>query len=536
MKLKKLCCFLLVLLMVLPLAACSAKEAPKTETQTETTAATDGKDTANTTTPADTAVKSSRDTLIVALPSDPANFDPNDNSIQMVHAFKRNIYETLVQRDSNGELQPMLAESWEYPDDETILFHIRKGVKFHNGDELKASDVLFSLKRCADVPAASVAVAKVDWDRTEVVDEYTLKLVTKGPYVPQLAYLEWPLTGIFCQRAYEEAGGDFYKAPIGTGAYKVKDYIAGDNYTIVANEDYWDPDLPRVKTVIFRVISEASNRTIELETGGVDIVYEIPAADVTRVEDNPELSMYRDASMNTNFLFFRCDHAPFDNILLRQAVAYALDVPSAVKTAYKGTGIPATGYCSPGVEGFDASITPYERNIDKAKELMAEAGYPDGFTCKLYTDTTQERMDLGEVFQNQLRQIGIDCELITMEPVSYQEMFYRGEHDMMLYGLTTTTAECDKAFGWFTSTHALGQAFVGWHTEEYDNLMAEAAATLDKDARMKLYSKVQQIIKDECIIIPTLHREILSATRADIAGFENNLTFESPLVKDCYAK
>lgn len=516
MKVKRILSALLVAIMMLALFGCG---------KTDSGDQKPGKD---------GAVKSSKDTLIVGLPSDPANFDPNDNSIQMVHAFKKQIYETLIWRDYDGNLQPQLAESWDYEDDKTIIFHIRKGVKFHNGEELKASDVLFSLKRCADVPAAASAVAKVDFEKSSVVDEYTVKIVTTEIYVPQIAYFEWALTGIFSQKAFEESNGDFSKAPIGTGPYKVKDYTPGDNYVLEAFDDYWDKGKPYVKNLIFRVITEASNRTIELETGGVDLIYEVPSADITRLEGNKDVTVYRDASMNTNYIFFRCDHAPFNDKNLRLAVAYALDVPTAVKTAYKGTGIPATGFTSPGVEGFTDEVAPYEQNIEKAKQLLADAGYANGFSCKLYTDTTQERVDLAEVIQNQLKKIGITCEVIKLEPVAYQQAFARGEHDMMLYGLTTTTAEGDKAFRWFHSDHALGQSFVSWKNADYDKLIDTAAQTLDKDTRMGIYKQVQQMLKDECVVIPTLHREILTAARANVKGFQNNLTYESPYLKGVY--
>lgn len=478
--------------------------------------------------------KSSKDHLIVALPSDPANFDPNDNSIQMVHAMKRQIYEPLLMRDYEGQLQPLLAESWEYEDDYTIIFHIRKGVKFHNGEELKASDVIFSLKRVSEVPAAKSAVAMIDFDKSKTVDDYTVKVVTKDIYVPQLAYLEWPLTGIFNEKAYKESGGDFTKAPIGTGPYKLKSYISGDSYEFEAFEDYWDNGMPYCKQLTMRIIPEAANRTMELESGGVDIIYEAPSSDIKRLEENSEITVYRDLSMNTNYLFIRADHKPFDDVRVRKAVAYALDRESAVKNAYKGTGQTAIGYTSPNVEGFADNVVPYEYNIEKAKELLAEAGYPNGFETTFHTDTTRERVDISEIFQNQLAKVGIKCNVIAMEPVAYQAMFARGEHNIMVYGLTTTTGEGDKAFRWFHSEHALGQCFVNWKNAEYDNIIDEASRTLNLDKRMELYKKAQQMLKDNCIVIPTLHREILTAARSNVKGFQNNLTFESPSLKTVY--
>jgi peptide/nickel transport system substrate-binding protein len=283
-----------------------------------------------------------------------------------------------------------------------------------------------------------------------------------------------------------------------------------------------------------RVITESANRTIELETGGVDLIYEAPAADINRLSQNKNLVVYRDTSVNTNFIFFRTDREFMKNKLVRQAIAYALDRETAVKTAYKGTGVPAVGYCNPGVEGFDANVKPYQYNLAKAKQLMAEAGYANGFTLTFIVDTTPERTDIVEIFQNQLKKIGITVKVKVIEPIAYQAAFKEGNFDLMVYGLTTTTAEADKAFRWFHSGHKLGQSFTAWKSPAYDALVDKAAQTQDKTQRLKLYSTIQQTLKDECILVPTLHREILTAATNKIKGFQNNITFESPYLKGVY--
>jgi len=479
-------------------------------------------------------IVSARDTLVVAMPSDPANFDPNSDSIQMVHAMKKQIYETLIWRDYEGTLQPQLAESWEYPDDKTILLHIRKGVQFHGGyGELKASDVLFSLKRCQETAAAS-AVSQIDFDASKVVDDYTVKIVTKDVYIPQIAYFEWALTGIFSQKSYEDSNGDFTKNPYGTGAYELVDYTSGDSYVFKAFKDYWDKGKPYVENLIMRVVSESTNRTIELETGGVQLIYEAPSADIARLESNPDVKVYRDASMNTNYVFFNTSRPIISDPQVRIAIAHALDVETAVKTAYKGTGVVAQFFASPGVEGVDHDIHPYEYDVDLAKKMLADLGYADGFELTFYTDTTQERVDIVEIFQNQLKEVGITCNVQVIEPVAYQQAFKEGNFDMMVYGLTTTTAEGDKAFRWFHSGNALGHTFVYWTNPDYDKLIDEAAKTLDYDARMELYSRAQQILKDQCVVVPTLHREILTAASSELKGFQNNITYESPYLKGVY--
>ena len=195
--------------------------------------------------------------MTVVISADPGSLDPHDSVTQNKHQSTRQIYETLVVYDDEGKLIPWLAESWEYEDDCTINFKIREGVKFHNGDELKASDVLFTLKRLVDDnTVAAMQVNKVDFSKTEVTGDYTFKLVTVEPYAIQVAMLENPLCGIISERSYQESGGDFFKAPVGTGPYKVVKYSAGDSLALEGFEDYWIAGQPYVKNLTLRYISE----------------------------------------------------------------------------------------------------------------------------------------------------------------------------------------------------------------------------------------------------------------------------------------
>ena len=171
-------------------------------------------------------------------------------SCRAKHQSTRQIYETLVVYDETGKLVPWLAEKWEYENDLTLVMHLRKGVKFHNGDTLKASDVMFSLKRTReDKTPAQMQVDQVDFDKSSVVDDYTIKIVTKTPYALQLPLLENPLSAIICERSYKESNKDFNKAPVGTGPYKVVEYRSGDSLKLQGFDQYWIPGQPYVKNV-----------------------------------------------------------------------------------------------------------------------------------------------------------------------------------------------------------------------------------------------------------------------------------------------
>lgn len=476
---------------------------------------------------------SGKDTLVVGTSRDPGLLDPNQTNLQMVQAVNKQIYETLFTRGSDGGIEPVLAESYEYENDTTVLIKLRQGVKFHNGEEMKASDVLFSLERASTKGSSAPAVAAINFEKSEAVDDYTVRLISDEVYVPMLDYLEWPLTAIYSQKAYEEAGGDFSKCAVGTGAYKLKEYVSGDRIEFEAFADYWG-EPAHVKNLIMRIIPEAASRTMELETGSVDIIYEVAATDLSRLEENPDVTVYRDVSLCTQYLLINTSHEPFDDVKVRQAMAYAIDRETAMKVAYNGTGVVATGYCSPQVRDFAPDVVPYEYNPEKAKELLAEAGYPDGFSATFHTDTGAERSALAENICNQLAQVGINLEIISMEPVAYQAMFPDNLHDMHLNGLTCTTGEGDKAFRWFTTDHPSGNNFCFWENAAYDEIIDTAVKTLDETARKELYAQAQQMLHDDCIIIPMLDKEILSATRSNVKGFQNDISYECPQLKNVY--
>lgn len=477
--------------------------------------------------------ESVRDTLIVGTSRDPGVLDPNQTNLQMVQATMKNMYETLFSKDDDGSLQPLLAESWEYEDDCTVIIHLRQNVKFHNGEEMTSEDVLFSLKRAYTIGSSSPAVSAINFEKSHAIDNYTIKLITDDVYVPLLDYLEWPLTAIYSKKAYEEADGDFSKCAIGTGAYKLVKYVSGDRIEFERFDDYWG-EPAKIKFLTMRIIPEASSRTMELENGSVDIIYEAAATDLERMTENPDITVYRDVSLCTQYLLINTAIEPFDNVLVRQAMAHAINREEAVKIAYNGTGVVASGYCSTQCRDFAEDVKPYEYNPKEAKELLAEAGYPNGFNTKFFTDTGAERSALAENICNQFAQVGINCEIVSMEPVAYQSMFPDGLHTMHLNGLTDTTGEGDKAFRWFTSTHPSGKNFCFWVNEEYDNLIDTAVKTLDKDTREAMYARAQQLLHDSCIIIPMLDKEIISAARSNVKDFKNNVTYECPVLKDVY--
>lgn len=484
-----------------------------------------------------TDIVSSKDSMIVVVPADPGSLDPHDSVTQNKHQSTRQIYETLVVYDDNGELIPWLAESWEYVDDCTIDFKIREGVKFHNGDELKASDVVFTLNRLVDDnTVAAMQVNKVDFTKTKATGDYTFTLVTYEPYAIQLAMLENPLCGIISERAYTESGGDFLEAPIGTGPYKVVKYTAGDSLQLEGFEDYWIEGQPYVKNVTLRYITDSSSRVIEAESGGADIVYEITATNVDRVRANENLNLVAAMGANTSYLYMNMAKEPFGDERVREAIWLAVDIPQAVEVAYGSFGELGTGIISPGIDGRHPDMSAFfpERDVERAKELLAEAGYPDGFQTSISCNNSdQQRKDFCEVIQAQLSEVGIQVQIDVMDSTTWSSSLAAGEGYMTIYGLTASTGEAGRTlFRWLPDTSEW--PISSWENQEYYDLINTALATTDHDERNELYYQCQEMLMENHVVLPVWHKELNAACQLDVRGFRITPSYEQHYLQFVY--
>lgn len=484
-----------------------------------------------------TGIKSSKDSMVVVLPADPGSLDPHANVAQNKHQSLRQIYETLVVYNDNGELIPWLAESWEYQDDLTLVLHIRQGVKFHNGDELKASDVLFSLKRMReDNTVASMQVSRIDFNASEVLDDYTVKLVMTSVYALQLPMLENPLCVIINERSYKESGADFYKAPIGTGAYKVVKYNSGDSLVLEGFDEYWIEGLPYVKNLTLRYVTDASSRAIEAESGGADIVYEISASDIDRVRSDPKINLVSAMGANTSYLYMNQAKKPFEDIRVREAVWYAVDIPTAVEIAYGSFGKLADGVISPGIDGRHPDMTAFfpSQDIERAKKLLAEAGYPNGFETRISCNSSdQQRKDFVEVIQAQLAEVGIKVEIDIMDSTVWSSSLAAGEGYMTIYGLTASTGEAGRTlFRWLPDTSEW--PLTSWNAPDYYTVINEALTSVDTAKRNELYYKCQEMLMENFVVLPVWHKELNAACQLDVRNFRITPSYEQHYLQFVY--
>jgi len=476
------------------------------------------------------------DTLTVIIANDPTTLDPSHSTGSAMGQVIRQLYDTLFIYDENYNIIPWLAESYEYENDVTLVIHLRRGVKFASGDELKASDVLFTIEFAQSSPGATDSFQKILLDECEIIDDYTVKLVTNGPVATLIAGLQLPDAGIFSEKAYKECGGDFLKLAEtgGSGPFKLVTYTPGDNIVMAANEYYWREGEPYYKRMVMRFVTDASSRAIEAETGNADIVCNIASMDIERVKSAKGVNFVSTEGAQTVYLIINTQLPPMDNDLVRQAVWHAVDVSSGVQVAYGEFGSVAQDWVCPGIKGADpnraAKYFP-ARDVEKAKKLLAEAGYPEGIEIELSVfSSNQERKDLGVAFQSQMAEAGITVKLNVMELNAWGDYVYSGKSHMTFYAMTGMCFEADKCLTQLMPTSAYYKVS-DFIPDEFTTAVNNALAALDEDERVAYYDEAITLLLENHVTLPCWHNELNAAVKDGIKGFTLNRSYEHHLLQ-----
>ena len=480
-----------------------------------------------------------KDTLTIAVVEDMKDMNPAGVTVNTTIKIKAQVYETLIEQTTDGELMPLLAESWEWSDDFlTLTVKLKKGIMTHNGEELKASDCLFSLGVLSEGQNRNVT-DKMDLKNSKVIDDYTFEIAMEEPYMPVVANLSFPPCAMFSQKGYEEGGGDWSKMDIGTGPYMWDDWSQGDYVKLVAFDRYHVDGQPKIKNINFKVVSEAANRYIEVETGGSDMAYDISAADIPAAEANPDVTLFREFTNDNAYLSFNLRKAPFDDIRVRQAIAHCLDLEGAWKVCMNGIGRPAIGLVPDNVKDSVAGKIKYpiyDYDLDKARELLAEAGYPDGFNCRYHVGDTEYRINYGEYFSNALRQVGINTQIVSLDGATNDQVLkVEKDFDIYTWGIAATNGDIDftNRYFWSADMESAQRNIMGYNDPEMDKLIEEAVQEGDPEKRTELNKEIQVKALEEVAVIPIYQQEDVFAHVNSLKGLRDGL-LRSPLLKYCY--
>lgn len=464
-----------------------------------------------------TATASAKDTLIIATANETQSVTTNMHNAVAGDYLNNMTHNGLFYTDENLSPQPDLVDSYEIVSDTEWIFKLKQGVKFHNGQEMKAADVKASLEQCKTSP--EVAQYGVSTGTIEVVDDYTVKITTDGPQSGLLSDLCHH--GNYILPADLIASGhDFNKEPIGTGPYKLVAWNKGENLEYEANPDYFKGE-PAIKHVIWKIIPEGSSRTMALEAGEVDLVVEVESSDVPRLIDNSDITVFDESGTSHNFMMINNEVAPFDNISFRKALASAINKEAVIKVALNGLGSVCDSMvpdCFPGSTNEGAPTY----DVEQAKAYLAESGLNPadcGFALICSDDT---KLRVGQVIQSNLKEnLGIDITLESMDLATYLDKTMVGEYQAAIGGYTSSNMLA-YALGVYHSQSINASNKTRTNIPEIDALIEKMQVTLDPDENTKVVTEFNIAINENCPQIPLYMRNNTRAFNSKIQGFNCN--------------
>jgi peptide/nickel transport system substrate-binding protein len=469
--------------------------------------------------------------ITIAIESNPTNLDPRFSMDAVSSKITRLIFNGLLKRDENMRLIPDIAEKWEMTDDVTHIFHLKKGIKFHDERDLKSGDVKYTYDFILD--PANKSPKKGGYDRIKEIktpDDYTVIFFLKEPFAP---FLDNMTLGIVPEHAAKEKGGDFGSHPIGSGPFIFKEWTQDERVILTANTSYFEGN-PRINQVIYKIIPDETIRVLELEKGDVQLLMNPITPDILpRFEKNPEIKIIKNTGTNYSYIGFNINDPILKNLKVRQAIAHAIDRDGICKYILKGLAKKTDGILTDYNWAYEPDLKRYDYNPELSKKLLDEAGYPPftptlslkgrgGVRFKLIFKTSQNelRKRIAEVFQEQLRKVGIEMDIRTYEWGTFFSDIKSG--NFQVFSLTWVGISDPDILHYMFHSSSFppdGANRVRYSNSELDSLLEEGRKTLTQEKRKEIYSKVQKTISDELPYISLWHSVNVAVMNKNIEGF-----------------
>ena len=476
--------------------------------------------------------------LVYARGGDAVKLDPATVTDGESLIVAEQIFETLVNfKKETTEIEPGLAKSWEISDDGlTYTFKLEEGVKFHDGTDFNAEAVVKNFDRWANgdvekFPYYQSQFGGYKGDEAAVIkevkaiDDTTVQFTLFRAQAPFLKNLAMSPFGISSPTAIDKFGDKYIENPVGTGPFKFESWKRNDSITVVRNKDYWKEGLPKLDKVVLKVIKDNSTRLNSLKKGEVDLIDGLNPSDISTVKADKNLQIFERPSMNIGYLGFNVTKAPFDNVKVRQALSHAVNKEALIKNFYEGTAEPAKNPMPPSINGYNDEIEDYEYDLDKAKKMLEEAGFKDGFSVDLWTmPVVRPYMPNGqkvaEAIQADFAKIGVKAKIVTMEWGTYLDKLAKGEAPIYIVGWTGDNGDADNFLYALLDKDAIGSNNNSQYSnDELHELLVKAQSETDEAKRNEYYKEGQVIIHNDAPWVPIAHSLPQLAGKSTVKGF-----------------
>ncbi len=436
-------------------------------------------------------------TLVVAISANPDGLDPHKTVAAVTFEVVKNIYDTLVDTDPQGNIIPGLAEKWEASADGLRwTFYLRKGVKFHNGREMTSADVKASFERILN-PDTKAPRAK-DYaviQSIETPDNYTVVFTLKQPQAAFLSNLAYGWAAIV---PVEET--DLRNKPVGTGPFRFVEWVPDSHVKLERFPDYFIKGQPYLDAVVFKIMPDPAAKLAALKAGEVDVVDQVPPQEVEGLKNNPDIKLVQAPSNGIYIMALNNAREPFNKKEVRQAISYAVDKKGVIEAAQWGQGAPIGSHMPP-VSPFYVDLTDkYPYNPDKARELLAQAGYPEGFEVTLIMPQPYDfHIRNCEVIADYLKKIGLKVKLETYEWGMWLERVYNGRDYQATCIGHTGRLDPDPFLNRYVSDSK--ENYMNYNNPRYDKIIREAAVITDFQKRKELYAEAQRLLAEDAVAL-----------------------------------
>ena len=476
--------------------------------------------------------KEEKKILTMAQKAEIKTLDPQKATDSVSRSIIKLINQTLVYIDNEGNIVPELAQEITKVSPKETLIKIKNDIKFSNGETLTIDDVLFSLERAKASPKMSQDLYMIE--SFEKVDDRTLKINTLYDAGNLLHKLASDGVAIVNKKALEKDENNI----VGTGMFKLKEWVAGEKLVLERNEFFKDSK-SNIDTLVVKFVPEANSRMIMLETGEIDLARDLLPLDFQKISEDTKFTTVEVETPSNMFLGFDLRNELLADKRVRQAIAYAINNEDLVKTVFNGSASVATSPVPKITTGHNENSNNYPQNIEKAKQLLAEAGYPNGFNIELFVSEDNQRIDMAVIIQDNLKKIGINAEIKTFQWAAYVSTIENPNIIKPLFIMSWNISNDDPDEVLYPLYHSsqidAHTNVVFYKNEKFDNLISEARETTDKEKRMKLYEEAQDIIQEDLPHYTLVYPKQNFAYKASIKNIKYNkrayLDFQDTIIE-----
>ena len=493
-------------------------------------------------------------TLVFGRGADAVRLDPADVTDGESVKVLTNVFEGLVAfKAGSTEVEPALATAWRTSDGGKVWeFKLREGVKFHDGSDFTADDVVFTFERqmdenhpCHDGTFAYWGYMYSMVKNVEKINDYHVKITLSKPYAPFIYNMACFPAFIVSEEAMTEKGVDgFRTSPVGTGPFAFVNWEHDSQITLKAFEDYWN-GRPYLDKVLFKVVPENTTRVMGLKGGDLDLVDNFGPQNVATIKEDENLKLLSQPGMNVAYMAMNQMRKPFDNKLVRKAISWAIDKDAIIRGAYNGKATPAKNPMPPTLWGFNHRVTDYGYDPAKATELLVEAGYADGFSFELWYPSNPrpympEGKKVAQAIQSNLKDVGIEAELVTYDWGTYLDKTEEGEHDVCLMGWIGDNGDPDNfLYVLLDKDNAVpGSAgnYAFYNSYLLHQILMEAQeTTAGKQQRAGMYKAAQHVIHEDAPWVPIAYMNKFMGAANDVMGYTIHPTGQV-FLKDTWVK